>query len=362
MQIGEAPVPLIGAKEILVRVDATSICGTDIKIVRRGHRKLKEGQTIILGHEFVGTIEQAGSRVENYAVGTRVGLAPNIGCGYCEMCDRGLMNMCPDYSAFGIDRDGSHTEYVRIPALAIAQGNVVPLSKDLSPTEAALAEPLSCAINGIRVSRLRQGDVVLIYGAGPMGLLNLMLALISGASQVFAVDPNNARLGKAKSLGASKTHNPSDGPVRDWVMDETLGRGVDVVIAAAPAAQIQEEAIQVLAPLGRLCLFAGLPSGKSTVALDTNRIHYRSLLVTGMTGGSPEDYRTALKLIEAGRVDVARVISHVFSVRDLSKAYDVALSGDGMKVVLATEEWVDRARSATSGAETGDGVANKSPK
>src|SRR5208282_40252 len=106
LKIGEAPVPDIGDDEMLVRVEATSICGTDAKIVRSGHRKLRDGQTIILGHEFVGAIEKAGSNVRNYPVGLLVGVAPNIGCGRCEMCGRGLMNMCPEYSAFGIDRDG----------------------------------------------------------------------------------------------------------------------------------------------------------------------------------------------------------------------------------------------------------------
>src|SRR5690242_15460652 len=102
----EVPKPAIGEDEILLRVDAASICGTDIKIARKGHRKLKVGQKIVLGHEFVGTIEQKGTKVSGYQEGQRVGIAPNIGCGHCEMCGRGLMNMCPDYSAFGITLDG----------------------------------------------------------------------------------------------------------------------------------------------------------------------------------------------------------------------------------------------------------------
>lgn len=347
-KIADTPVPTIGEDEILVRVNGTSICGTDAKIIRCGHRKLQPGQTIILGHEFVGTIEQTGSRVKNYAEGTRVGVAPNIGCGHCEMCAFGFTNMCPDYSAFGIDRDGSHTELIRIPASAIAQGNLIPLAEGLSPVEGSLAEPLSCAVNGVRVARLKHGDIVLIYGAGPMGLLILMLALISGASEVFIVDPNEARLGRAKALGASKTLDLSNRTVKDWVMEETRGRGVDVAIVAAPVAEIQRDAIELLAPFGRLCLFAGLPSGESKVELDTNAIHYRNLVVTGMTGGAPQDYRTALKLIEARRVDVTKVISHVFPVSEVARAYDVALSGKGMKVVMVGQKWL-RAASVAEG-------------
>jgi len=336
--IAEVPVPSIGEGELLVKVEATSLCGTDVKITRHGHRRLKPGQTIILGHEFVGTITKAGSKVTNFAVGERVGVVPNIGCGFCEMCGRGLMNMCPDYSAFGINMDGSHTEYVRITEATMAQGNVIKLSKTVSFIAAALAEPLSCAVNGIRVAGVEQGDFVLIYGAGPMGLLNLMLALLSGASEVFVVDMNDERLEKARSLGASRTFNPKLGSVADWVMNESGKRGVNGVITAAPSPEIQAEALKLLAPFGRLCLFAGLPTGSPPTAIDTNAIHYKNLIVTGMTGGAPQDYRTALRLIEAGRVDLSQVISHVLPISEVAKAYDLALAGQGMKIVLASRE------------------------
>jgi threonine dehydrogenase-like Zn-dependent dehydrogenase len=344
LKIGEVPPPTIGDDELLLRVDATSICGTDVKIARRGHRKLQAGQTIVLGHEFVGTIEQAGRRVKHYSEGQRVGVAPNIGCGHCEMCGRGLMNMCPDYSAFGINIDGAHTEFIRIPAPAIAQGNVIPLTNGISPAEATLAEPLSCAVNGVRTARVEQGDIVLIYGAGPMGLLNLMVALLSGASQVFVVDLDEARLKKATALGASKTFNPNRGAVRTWVMEETRGRGVNVVITAVPVPQLQVDGVQLLAPFGRLCLFAGLAMGESLMPLDTNTIHYKNLIVTGMTGGSPQDYRTALRLIESHRVDVTQVTSHAFPISKVGQAYEIAFSGKGMKVVMAAEKWLSGIR------------------
>jgi L-iditol 2-dehydrogenase len=330
----EAPLPAIGEDEVLLRVDATSICGTDIKIARHGHRKLQPGQRVILGHEFVGTIQRAGLRVRGYEEGQRVGVAPNIGCGHCEMCARGLMNMCQNYSAFGINIDGAHTEFVKIPAAALAQGSLIPLENGLSAAEAALAEPLSCAVNGVRVSNIRPGDSVLIFGAGPMGLFNLMVAVNSGASQAFVIDLDDTRLEKARTLGATHTFNSSQGRVKEWVMDETRSRGVDAVITAVPVAQLQADALQLLAPFGRLCLFAGLAAGQSAVPLDTNIIHYKNLVVTGMSGGTPQDYQAALRMIAARRVDVSQVTSHVFPIQELDKAYDVALSGKGLKVVM----------------------------
>ena len=359
--VGDAPEPAIAEDELLVRVEATCICGTDLKIARCGHRKLRPGQTITLGHEFVGTLEQIGARVRNYTVGARVGVVPNIGCGRCEMCARGLANMCPTYSAFGIDRDGSHTELVAIPAAAITQGNVIPLSPEISSIEAALAEPLSCVVNGIRTARVQTGDQVLVYGAGPMGLLNMLLALVSGASQVWVVDLNEARLAKAGALGANDVFNPTRGSVKDWVDAHTDGRGVDVVITAVPVRQVQQDALGLLAPFGRLCLFAGLPHGEPPAELNTNAIHYKNLMVTGMTGGAPQDYRTALKLIESRRVDVRQIVSHAFPIQEVGKAYEVALSGQGIKVVMAAEKWVapGPSDSLLAAAISGNGGAGR---
>lgn len=343
MSFGEVPRPEIQDDELLLRVEATAICGTDTKMARQGHRKLRAGQTIIPGHEFVGTIEQAGARVAHFTPGMRVGVAPNIGCGNCEFCGQGLMNMCPDYSAFGIDRDGAHTEWVRIPASAIAQGNVIPMPDSVPSIEAALAEPLSCAINGVRVCSIKPGDVVLIYGAGPMGLLNQMVAQISGAARVLMVDLNDSRLKKSLTLGASAVFNSSTGSTKEWVAAQTNHRGVDAVITAVPVRQVQQEALGLLAPFGRLCLFAGLARGEGGVELDTNAIHYKNLIVTGMTGGSPRDFRAALQLIASRRIDVRQVVSHVYPLSDVEQAYKTALAGEGLKILLTAEDRCDNA-------------------
>lgn len=313
LEITDVPVPSLRAGDALLKVEATSICGTDTKIARAGHRKLKPGQRIILGHEFVGTI------VEGALKGQRVGVAPNWGCGACDACVRGMANMCAEYSAFGIDSDGSHTQYVRIPAIAIVQGNVTPLPDSVPAEEAALAEPLSCCLNGQKAARLAPGETVVIFGAGPMGLLHVALAAACGAAQIIVRDPVAERLQKALELGATGT--------------EVRGL-VDVVITATPVKSVAEEALVLLKPFGRLCLFAGLPKDDSVLRLDGNLIHYKNLTVTGTTGGCAVDYRAALNLIASRRVDVRPIISHVFPVTKVAEAYDVALSGKCLKVVM----------------------------
>jgi L-iditol 2-dehydrogenase len=334
--VGEAPEPVAEPGGLVVRIDAASICGTDIKILNHGHRKLKDGQTITLGHEFVGTVVEVNGTSNGFALGQRVGVAPNIGCGHCVMCMQGMGNMCPAYSAFGIDRDGAHAPFVAIPRIALEQALVIPLPDGTDPSAATLAEPLSCVVAAQRATRIEPGDTVVIYGAGPMGLLHVMLAATSGAGKIIAADRNPARLALARELGASSTVDVAERPVRDWAREHAPG-GVDAVIIAVPVPEIQAEALEILAPLGRLCLFAGWPRGMAGVPLDTNAIHYKSLLVTGTTGGAPRDYVASLKLIGSGRVDVRRLVSHVYSFAELAKAYETAASGTALKVVIAAQ-------------------------
>jgi L-iditol 2-dehydrogenase len=334
--VADAPEPVAEPGGLVVRIDAASICGTDIKIVNHGHRKLKDGQTITLGHEFVGTVVEVNGPANGFAVGQQVGVAPNIGCGHCPMCMQGMGNMCPSYSAFGIDRDGAHAPFVAIPRAALEQALVIPLPEGTEPEAATLAEPLSCVVAAQRATRIEPGDTVVIYGAGPMGLLHVMLAATSGAGKIIASDRNPARLALARELGAADTVDVTERPVRDWAREHAPG-GVDVVIVAVPVPEIQAEALEILAPLGRLCLFAGWPRGTAGVPLDTNAIHYKSLVVTGTTGGAPRDYVASLKLIGSGRVDVRRVVSHVYSFAELAKAYETAASGTALKVVIAAQ-------------------------
>jgi L-iditol 2-dehydrogenase len=311
-RIEDVPLPDIGDGELLLRVMASSICGTDLRIIRTGHRKLSPGQKIVLGHEFSGVVARVGPRAGPFQIGQRVGVAPNMGCGRCDACAQGLPNMCPDYTAFGITLDGAHTEHVRIPAAAIAQGSVVPLPDTISYAEAALLEPLSCVVNSHRATRIELGDTVVIFGAGPIGLMHLMLAKCSGAAAVFVVDVQPHRLTRARELGATSTLDASQEDVLQGVRRATEGRGADVVVTACSIAAVQEQTLELLASFGRVCFFGGLPRDGSKVPLDTNLIHYKQLQVTGTTGGAPRDFRTALKLVASGRIDLKQIISHAF--------------------------------------------------
>jgi 2-desacetyl-2-hydroxyethyl bacteriochlorophyllide A dehydrogenase len=332
--VADLPRPAIGPDELLVEVMASSICGTDLRMIRSGHRKLADGQRVVLGHEFAGVIAEAGSRVAGFRVGQRVGVAPNIGCGHCPMCSQAMPNLCPEYAAYGITFDGGHAQFVRIPADAIAQSTLIELDDNVSFAEASLVEPLSCVLNGQRSVAIRAGDKVVVFGAGPIGLLHLLAAKLAEAAAVIVVEPDDDRLARARKLGADATINPRTSDVAEQVKSLTAGRGADVIITACSVPAVQEQSIALLAPFGRVCFFGGLPAGQSTIRLDTNLIHYRNLVVTGSTGGAPRDFRQAMELVQAGKIDLGLVVSHVFAQADMAAAFQAATAPDALKIVL----------------------------
>lgn len=333
VELDERPRPKPAPDELVMRVEAASICGTDLKIIRGGHFRVGPDETRVLGHELAGEIVEVGGHVGFWKVGQRVSVVPNIGCGHCDMCRRGLNNMCPDYDAFGVGIDGGFQQYMRVVPRAIAGGNLVQIPDGMGYEEAALVEPLSCCMNAWKDLQVTPEDRVLVLGTGPIAALFLMLARTYGARQVIAVGRRAARLAEIAPLGATDTVDSSSVEVVSGVMRATGGRGVDVAITCAPAPELQGQAIECLARFGRLNFFSGLTRG-TRAEIDTNKVHYWSLKLLGSTGSSLDDYARALALVETGKVDVRAVVSHRFGMRDAVAAFDHALSGKGMKTVL----------------------------
>lgn len=334
LEIMEVPPPEIKEEEILIRAMAGSICGTDLRILGAGHKKIPQGTTRILGHEFSGIIEAIGREVEGFKPGERVAVAPNIGCGSCDECVQGKANLCLSYEAFGISLDGAFAELISIPAKALFQGNVIKLPETVSFEEASLTEPLSCVINGLEASEIRFGDILIIFGAGPIGLMHLMLGRISGTRKVMVADVAEKRLRFAEELGADVALHTMAEDFRERVLEETDGKGPDVIITACPVPEVQEMALEIAAVEGRINFFGGLPQGKETIHCPSNLIHYRNLRVTGVTGGSNIQFRRALGLIASKKVDISRLISHSFEIERGLEAFNVAKSGEGLKVII----------------------------
>ncbi len=328
--VQDRPVPVVGPGDLLVEVRAASVCGTDLRISRHGHFKIAPGQHRVLGHEVAGEIVATGGDVPGYAIGDRVAVTPNVGCGRCGMCRRGLNNMCADYEAFGVSLDGGFADYLLVPAFAVQRGNVFSLPAGLPFAQAALAEPFSCCLRGVRAVDVGPQDDVLVVGAGPIGAFTVILAKLAGARRIMVANRSRGRLDRIAEHGADTLIEVGDRDLVAAVLAETGGRGVDVVITAASSPQVRADAVQLLATHGRVNFFAGLGTGVD-VGVDTNRVHYRGLTLTGTTGSSNADYAQALALIGEQRVDLSALVTRTFALDDIADAFAYAASGAGMK-------------------------------
>jgi len=334
IRLEERPIPNIDADEALLRVTAAGICGTDLRILHGHHRLYPPGTQRIPGHEIVGDIAAVGDGVAGLSVGQRVIVAPNAGCGHCHLCIRGDNNLCRQYQAIGVTMDGGFAEYMRIPAPMISQGNVIPTDAAADAAVSTLIEPFACVLRGQRTLQVGPGDIVLIVGAGPMGLLHLLLARLSGASRIIVSEVQPVRLVQARQGRADFAVNPQSQDLREIVMDESNGRGADVIVIAAPSHSAQQSALELAAVGGRINYFGGLPKNRPLIESDSNAIHYKELRVTGTTGCSTGDCRKAAEILEAGRIDLSPLVSHRFPLTEVLAAYETAQSQEALKTIL----------------------------
>lgn len=332
LRVERIPVPETGPGEALLKVVSSSICGTDLRILHGGHRKYPAGTVRVPGHEVVGDIAALGAGVSGLAVGQRVFIAPNMGCGHCRQCISGSNNLCANYDAFGITLNGSFAEYMRLPAATILQGNVMPLAPGVDPAAAALVEPLACVLRGQNAVSVGVGDVVVVVGAGPIGALHIMLARLRGASRVIASEMVAERRAQALRFGADDAVTPD--ALADAVAAASGGAGADVVIVAAPAHAAQEAAIALAAIGGRINFFGGLPKERPVVQLDSNAVHYKELIVTGTTACNTADCRQAAAIVNAGRLDLSALVSARYPLAEASAAFAAAEDRKSLKVVL----------------------------
>lgn len=334
VRVEDVPAPEPAPGELVVKVKASAICGTDLRIYKFGHFKIPAGVKRVLGHEIAGEITRVGAGVKRYEPGMRVALPPNVGCGSCVMCRRGFNQLCPDYEAFGISYDGGFQEYVRVPAEAVERGNVILVPQGVSYEEAAIVEPFSCAYHSYKALGIKPGDSVVIVGAGPIGACHVLMSKLAGASKILVADVQDNRLEEIKALGADVVVNSAATDLKEAVMRETDGFGASVIITACSIPEVQTQALEMAAPHGRINLFGGMPKGKEIVPLNTNLVHYRELTVLGTTGSSVNDYCESMELVASGKLSLKPLATARFSVEQIGEAFDYALSGRGMKALV----------------------------
>lgn len=332
VRVDDVAVPEAGPEELRVKVDACAVCGTDWKSFQHGNPRIKAPLT--MGHEFTGVIDTVGSRVSGFAAGERVVMATSVSCGQCRYCREGWRNLCVDLAPMGFSYPGGMAEYVVIPARAIENGHVVKVPPGVPAEQAALAEPISCAVNSVRQCQLRRGDVVVVVGAGPLGLMNACVARGLGAGKIILAEVNAVRLAQAVQFGCDLLVNPAEEDLVACVRRETAGLGADVAIVAAPAIPPQEMALDLVRKRGTVCLFASLPVGQSTLQLDSRKIHYGELRVIGTSDSTAEHVREAVQLMASGAIPTAKLATHVLPLDGIFRAYELMASGEALRVVL----------------------------
>jgi len=328
------PTPSLRVGEALLKVESCAICGSDLRILKHGNSRVESGQ--IVGHEIAGVISAVADDVKDWGVGDRVSVGADVPCGVCMHCKSGRPNCCDVNYAIGHQFEGGFSEYLVLNKLTLNLGPVKKLKPETDLDCAALAEPLACCINGYERGLMQKGRTVVIFGAGPIGMMLGMLGLFTYKSTlVILIDPNQNRLEKSLEIGAA-THilNPYNEDVIKSVMALTAGSGADMIFTACPDVKTHEQAIAIVAKRGVVNLFGGLASSAPDVAFNSNFIHYREAYITGSHGATPEQHAKAVELIEGKALPIHRLITHKFPLTAIDEAYKMAASGNAIKVIV----------------------------
>lgn len=327
LRVEEVEVPEVRDGDVLVRMRACGVCGTDIKTYVRGHPMFQPGA--VLGHEVAGEVVE--SRHPGFSLGQRVALGPYAPCGACGPCRRGHPSLCQNLgSAFA--EPGGFAEYVRVPrGLADHVMHVLPDS--LSYELASLTEPLACCVHGLEALQLGSGEPLLIVGDGPMGLMQAAIARSFGAGGVMLAGMTPHRLEYAARLADAVVDVAADADALARQVRARWPEGPAAVMVSVASVTAVEQAIALVAKGGTVNVFAGMPKGE-TLALDLKRVHYDEVRVLGTFGYGPADFRRALDLLSSPGTGLDGLITHRVPLQDVEAALQAAARQVGVKTVV----------------------------
>lgn len=327
-------VPNINADEVLVKVEAALVCGTDIKTFKRGHPVLIKKTPSGFGHEFAGTVYKVGLKVKGFSEGERVVSANSAPCMDCFYCKLKKYNLCDNLDLL----NGAFAEYIKIPSRIVKQ-NLLKIPDGLSFEEAAFTEPLANVVHGAENSDIKVGSTVGVVGLGPIGLLFVKLAKLRGA-RVIAIGRNPVKLKLAREFGQAdevvdltKCLDPEK-TIKELTPE---GRGLDVVIEAVGLPDLWEKVLQLTRKGGTVNLFGGCKSG-TFINLDTRRVHYDEIKIVSTFHHTPKHVKEALDLIASGQMPVKQLISHTFPFSQIDEAIKLHTEGKAIKIALKPDK------------------------
>jgi len=331
VRLEEMPVPEIGPGELLLKVEASGLCGSDVMEWYRIQRA-----PMVLGHEVSGEVVQVGAGVEQYKEGDRLVVTHHVPCNACHWCLSGRHTDCDTLHTTSFD-PGGFAEYLRIPQINVNRG-VFPIPDHVGYDEASITEPLACVYRGQRRANLQPGQNVLVLGSGLAGLIHINLARALGAGRIIATDMVDYRLAAARKLGADVTFSAmEDVPAR--LREANNGRLADLVIVCTGALPALRQALESVERGGTVLFFAPTAPGVS-LPVPINDVFFRNdVTLTTTYAGAPADLATAMDMIASGRVQVGEMISHRLGLAEAGLGFKLtADAGDSLKVIIQPQK------------------------
>jgi L-iditol 2-dehydrogenase len=319
LRLEEVPLPLLQKGEVLVKIGACGICGSDIpRIFKKGTYRFP----LIPGHEFAGTVEHLGPDAPTGWLGARVTVFPLLPCGKCEMCRKGSYAQCSDYNYFGSRCNGGFSEYIAVPLW-----NLIRLPENFSLELAAMCEPAAVAYHAVSLGNIKAGDDVFIAGSGTIGLIAALWCKVCGAERIILSDVVDRNLAFANNLGFPLTVNCSGENIVSFIEKKTGRKGVDAAIDCAGTAGAVENCLAAASPSGRVVLM-GNPSGDMVLSQSEYwHILRKELTLKGAWnssyGGTSNDWTRAIDAMISGRLDLSRLVTHRFSLAQWKEAFEI---------------------------------------
>jgi len=322
--------PPVGPGDMLVKMRACGICGSDVEKVFG-----KYGQpSMRLGHEPAGIITQVGSEISNFSVGDRVFTHHHVACysDDCHECSHGNETMCKRYYESNLEPCGLADEYV-VPEWNVKHGGVLNIPDSMSFEEAAMIEPLACCIRAWNKFKHHKNDSVAILGVGPTGIMHVLLAKLYGLGKVFCLDLNDFRLNFAKKFETT-TINSGNTNALEQIKSETANQGVDVVIVATSSLNALKDAVNFVRKGGTIVMF-GVPTKGAKVELDMSEVYSKGLTIVNSYAASDFDTKEALEKISSKQINVSQLITHKYNLQECQQAFVHARTGDNaMKIII----------------------------
>ena len=321
--------PRLGSGDVLVKMHACGICGSDLEKV---FGKYSQPSTR-LGHEPSGSIEKIGENVTGFKKGDRVFVHHHVPCYSCHFCLHGNETMCEKYSETNLSPCGLAEEFI-VPQWNVNHGGILKIPDSMSFEEAAMIEPLACCLRAWNKFSFQKGDSAAIFGVGATGMMHVMLSIVHKFDKIFCIDVNEFRLEFAKKFNITDAIKSSIPNIKQKLLDQTDNRGVDVAIVATGSLQALSSAIDLVRKGGTVVMF-GVPSRGAMINLNMSVIYSKEITMISSYAASDSDTKAALELIHSSKIDVKKLITHRYNIKDSPKAFEHAHNGvDSMKIII----------------------------